>query len=278
MSVDGADVTEAEFLEEHAARERRLDAVTHLVDGLIRHVADERNHFQQVVQMPLRILIERAEPGAVEIPCQAADARADRHFVVVENDKKVLAQTRGIIHRLKDDAGRQGAVADDGDAVPVRMAQQIVGHLETRDAGDTAPGMAGHEQVVQAFFRVGIAHRPAARADRLETRIAAGDELVRINLMPGIPDEAVLAEIERQVQGQAKFDDAEIAGKVSGPNAEDAHQFVAHLLRQVGKLLLRQLVQIRRRLDLRQQWTAHLILWPPMRQSLSDPSFNIHTG
>ena len=56
--------------------------------------------------------------------------------------------------------------------------------------------------------------------------------------MAGVPDEAVPAEIEGQVQGQAQFDDAEIAGEVGRANAQDAHQFVAHFLRELLQLLV----------------------------------------
>ena len=66
------------------------------------------------------------------------------------------------------------------------------------------------------------------------SRIPAGDELVRIDLVAGVPDEAVLGEIERQVQGQAQLDDAKVAGEVRRPDAEHAHQFIAHFLAQAA--------------------------------------------
>ena len=119
--------------------------------------------------------------------------------------------------------------------------------------------MAGHEQVVGAFVRIGIAHQPALGADGLELRVAARDQLVRIDLMAGVPDQAVLAEIEGQVQGQAQFDDAEVAGEMGRPNAQHAHQFVAHLLGELRQFRVAQSLQILRRRDLRQQ-SGHIVL------------------
>ena len=42
VAVDGADVAEAQLLEEHAAGQQRLEAVAHLVEGLVGHAADQR--------------------------------------------------------------------------------------------------------------------------------------------------------------------------------------------------------------------------------------------
>ena len=47
---------------------------------------------------------------------------------------------------------------------------QIVAALQPQGRGHAAAGVAGHEQVVVAFGRVGVAHQPALGADRAETR------------------------------------------------------------------------------------------------------------
>jgi len=48
--------------------------------------------------------------------------------------------------------------------------------------------------------------------------------------MAGVPDETVLREVEGEMQGKAQLDDAEIAGEVSGTDAEDTYQLLAHLV------------------------------------------------
>ena len=92
--------------------------------------------------------------------------------------------------------------------------------------------MAGHEQVVVALGRVGVAHQAALGADRVELRGAAGDQLVRIDLVAGVPDQPVLGEVEDEVQRQAELDDAEVGGEVGGAQLEHRPQFDANFLGQ----------------------------------------------
>ncbi len=75
---------------------------------------------------------------------------------------------------------------------------------------------------------------------------ASGDQLVGIDLVAGVPDQAVLAEVERHVQRQAKLDDAEVAGEVGRAAADDADQLVAHLARELLEFLLGQRLQVGR--------------------------------
>ena len=54
-------------------------------------------------------------------------------------------------------------------------AEQFVTDLESQGAGNAAPGMAGHKQVIRTFVWIWIAHQPAAFADGFELRETAGD-------------------------------------------------------------------------------------------------------
>lgn len=64
--------------------------------------------------------------------------------------------------------------------------------------------------------------------------------------MAGIPDQAVLGEVEAQVQREAKFDDAEVGSEVGRPGAKNADQLVSHLPGELRKLLVRERVQVGR--------------------------------
>ena len=125
---------------------------------------------------------------------------------------------------------------------------------ERRGGGDT--GVAGHEQVVFAFVRIGVAHQAPLGADRAKLRESPGNQLVWIDLMAGVPDEAVAGEVEGQVQGQAELDHAEVRGEVSRADAEDADEFVAHFLGELGEFRFGELVEILRALNGWQQF-AH---------------------
>ena len=58
-------------------------------------------------------------PRLVEVVRQAADARADRHLVVVQDDQELLPEAAGVVQRLEDDARGERAVADHGHRVPI---------------------------------------------------------------------------------------------------------------------------------------------------------------
>ena len=80
-----------------------------------------------------------------------------------------------------------------------------------------------------------------------------------VNLVPGVPDEPVFAEIERQVQGETKLDDAQVTGEMRRANAQDPHQLIPHFLSELVKLRLRKLVKIGGRMNSGQN-LAHLIV------------------
>ena len=151
-----------------------------------------------------------------------------------------------MVERLEDDAGGQGAVADDGHGMAVGGAGDLVADLEAQGRRGGAAGVPGHEQVERAFGRIGVAHQAPLGPDRVQLVGAAGDQLVGIDLMAGVPDQAVLGEVEGQVQGQAELDDAQVAGEVSRAAADHADQLGAHLGGELLELGFRQRLQVGR--------------------------------
>ena len=188
VTVHRAEITEAHLLEQHAARQERLHTVLDLLDGLGRHAADERHTCQQIANVALAVLVEMRQPRLVETRRQGADARADRHLVVIKDDEQVFTQAAGVIQRLEDDARRQGAVADHRHAAAVAFAHQVVAGFQAQRTRHAATGVAGHKQIVIAFVRIRITHEAAARAQAAELGVSTRDELMRINLMAGVPN------------------------------------------------------------------------------------------
>ncbi len=238
VAVDRADVGEAELFEEHAAVDRGLDRVLHLLEPAISLVADQRDRRQELADPSVPVAVHRRHSGFVEVVAQAADSRADRHLIVVQDDQEFLAESPGVVQSLEDDARGERAVADDRDRVPLRVADQIVPRLQPQGRRRSAAGVAGHEQVVKTLRRVGVAHQAPLGPDRVQLGRAAGDQLMRIDLMSGIPDQAVLGKVERQMEGQAELDHAKVTREVGGASADDADQLLAHLRRQPLEVLL----------------------------------------
>src|SRR5207249_2700667 len=105
-------------------------------------------------------------------------------------------------------------------AVPVLTAQELIAHFQAERTRKAAPGMARHEKIVRAFVWVGVTHQTAPRTNGFELLIAPRDQLVRIDLMAGVPDQAITAEVESQVQSKAQLHHAQIAGEMGRPDAE----------------------------------------------------------
>ena len=82
--------------------------------------------------------------------------------------------------------------------------------------------------------------------------IAAGDQLVRIDLMAGVPDQPVVAEVERLVQRQAELDDAQVRGEVGAAGRDEVAEHLAHLGGEPLELRQRELLEVVRRVDRRQ--------------------------
>ena len=252
MSVDRTDVAKAHFLEQHAAVQERFDRVFELAQHVLGRLADDRQLVEQPGDVALEPVVKRRDAGLVEILSQAADAGADPHLVVVEDDQQVFFQAGRVVHRFEHDAGGQGPVAQDGHGAAVSstgVAQQIVGRLEAEHGRNARAGVAGHEQVVGALVGIRVSHQAALGADRVELAEAAGQQLMRIDLVARVPDEAVFREIEDEVQGDGQFDHAQVAGEVGGARRNDAAQGFANLVGQSNQLLVRERPQVFRGLN-----------------------------
>ena len=156
-----------------------------------------------------------------------------------------------MVQGLQHDARTEGPVADDRHGSG-GLRRAAAGHRHERMPGDAAcgaAGVAGEEQVVVAFHRVGIAHQSAAEADGVEIVVAAGNQLVRIDLMARVPDQAIAAEVERGVQRQRELDHAQVGGEVRRPPRCQAARASRISAANCGQLLQRKPLQVARGVD-----------------------------
>ena len=106
VAVDRPEVDEPQLLEEHAMVERGLDRVLELLKPALGVLADQRDVRQERFDPLVPVVVRARHPRAIEVVGQAADSRADRHLVVVEDDQQLLSQSAGVVERLEDDARR----------------------------------------------------------------------------------------------------------------------------------------------------------------------------
>ena len=65
-----------------------------------------------------------------------------------------------------------------------------------------------------ALLAVRVARQPAGLAQVLEPGLAAGDDLVHVGLVAGVPQDRVGGRVEHAVQRERQLDHAEVAAEV----------------------------------------------------------------
>ena len=81
----------------------------------------------------------------------------------------------------------------------------------------------------------------------------AGQDLVRVSLVPDIPDKPVVRSIEDIVERDSQLHDAEPGAKMAAGDRDRVDQLGAQLVSELPKVLLPQLAQIGRNIDLVKQ-------------------------
>lgn len=100
------------------------------------------------------------------------------------------------------------------------------------------------ERIVIAFGALGEAGQPAALTERTDTIAAAGDDLVRISLMPDVPDEPVVRCVEHVMQGDRQFDDAEARTEMAAGHGDRVDHVLTEFGGKLGQVGFRQGAQI----------------------------------
>ena len=223
--------------------QRRLDAVLGLREGSLDGVAHQRHAVQHPAHIPLQTVVKVGGPQLVEVSRQPPHPRADAHLVVVENHQQVFVEPGGVVERLEHDPRRQGPVANHRHAVPT-FAQQVIPRLQPQCRRDTGPRVPRHEEVIVALGGIGVAHQAPLAANRDDVAVTAGEQLVWIDLVPGVPDEPVPLEVEHQVQGNGQFDHPQVAGEVSRTLGDHPAQRLAEFPGQLPQLRGRERAQV----------------------------------
>ena len=107
-------------------------------------------------------------------------------------------------------------------------------------------GVATVEDVVLGLAAAGKATHAVTLAERPETLVAARQQLVRIGLVAGVPDDPVPRRIEQPVKGDGQLDDAERRAEMAAGQRDGLDDRLADLLRHLAQLLVVQATQIRR--------------------------------
>ena len=243
MAIDGADVIEAQLLEQCAAGPE----APRVFLRLLRLVIEE---FRQALGELLGGLAQRPIGVARHEPRQigghGAGRGRDGHVVVVEDhDQPGVARAR-IVHGLIGHARRHGAVADDGDDI-VAPALEVAPHRHAQPRRDGGGGMGGAKGVVVALAAPREAGEALGLAQGADALAPAREDLVGIGLMADIPDQPVARGVEDIMQRHRQLDHAKARAQMAAGDRYGVDHFRTQLVRHLFQVALGQLAKLRGR-------------------------------
>src|SRR5262249_5332987 len=100
-----------------------------------------------------------------------------------------------------------------------------------------------------AFGPLREAAETTALPDRADTVASAGQDLMRIGLMPDIPDQPVVRRVEHIVQSHGQLDDAEPSAEMTARDRDRVDQLGAQLVGDLAQIGFGQAPQIGRYID-----------------------------
>ena len=104
--------------------------------------------------------------------------------------------------------------------------------------------MRGAERVVFALRAPGEAGQPAALTQGADAVAPAGQYLVRIGLVPDIPDQPVLRRVEHRMDRDGQFDHAERRAQMPAGDGNRVDRLRPKLVGHLAKLLRRKIPQV----------------------------------
>ena len=181
----------------------------------------------------------------------AAHTLVDAHVVIVEDNEHIVRLVGGIVESLESQTATHGTIADDSHDVPVFFLLLHGSHRHAERSRDGVAGMATGKRVVLALIGRGERAQPAKLAVCLEKVAASGEDFMGVCLMPHVPHDAVVGRAEHIVQGHGEFYHTEARRQVSGIDREFTDNVRPQFFAERRKLLLWQLAEVFRRVDVR---------------------------
>ena len=175
--------------------------------------AHHRHMVQETAHIIFCIIVGRRCAQVGQIPRQRAHIFGNGHLVVVQDHEQIV-QIFNVVHAFVDHAAGERTVADDG-RHKARLVPQLFGPGHADGKGKRRVPVPGNERVVNAFIRVRKAGNSVDLTKFIKLFFAAGEDLVRVALMPHIKDDGILRRFQHAVQRHGQFHRAKVRGQVA---------------------------------------------------------------
>ena len=215
VAVDGANIVEAEFFEQRARQHHALQVLF----GAACQFPHGGHALQHFLARALDGGVDAASEQLGEVVGKGTNVFADRHVIVVQHHEQVGVQAASVVHRFEGEARRHGAIANDRDAAAL-FTGTASPQRHTERGTDAGAGVAHAKGVVFALAADRERRQTIFQFDGGQLFAAAGEHLVRVGLVPYVPDEAVVGRVEHVMQRECKFDGAKARGEVAASLAD----------------------------------------------------------
>ena len=266
VPVDRADVLQPEVLEHPLRRNDVLDALLDSVQRLVQRWPDHWSTSEDRATPLEEALVAASRAQGREVMGKAADGRRVGPRVVVDDDdQRTVLRRCDVVERLPGHPAGERPVTDHGDDGPAfQLTSDLVALGDAVGPGQRGRGVAVLDDVVLGLTTAGVAGQSAARAQALEARGAAGEDLVDVRLVAGVPDDPVTWRVEDPVQRQRQLDRPEVRAEMSTGAGDLLDEEGPDLAGQRVTLLEGESAYVARRGDTFKQ-THPGSLGPPMR-------------
>ncbi len=198
---------------------------------------------EDVLDAPLQLAVAHVRDQPGEMFRDRPLGGGDGHGVVVQDDGEV-SPGGVVVEGLQGQAAGQGAVADDGDHLEI-LAFEIPGRGQAQSHGNGGAGVPHGIAVVGAFLRRGIAAEAVFLAQGGEKLPAAGQDLMGVGLVAGVPDQLVLGRVVNVMQSHGDLHRAQAGSQVSAGLGDGPDYLAPELGAKRGQLVHRELPEIR---------------------------------
>ena len=257
MTVHHTHVREAQFLEQHAGHQDRLEAVLQLAS----HRGHALPHSGKALHVALQIVAEAGELGveaqARQIGAHGSHIALDGHGVVVEHHEQRAAEVAGMIEGLVGHAAGEGAVTDDchdASGAALRGRRRIL--FSGRRRGLTPPRLHDTQRradggaavtcavgVEGALAAAGEPGEAAVSADGVEGVQSAREQLVRVGLVTHVPDDGVVGGVQLRVESDGQLHRSQTGTEVTAVAADGGDYLIPHFFGNLAERLRIQCAQ-----------------------------------
>jgi len=150
-----------------------------------------------------------------------------------------------VVEGLDREPGDDGRIAHD-DRDPLRRPSSVAGDGQPLPDGEARAGVPAVEDVVWALRASREAADAAQLAQRPEAGEATGEQLVRVGLVTGVPDDAIGRAVKEPMEGHRQLHHAERAAEMAARLGHRLDDRRADLRAELDKLDVAQTLEIGR--------------------------------